>query len=259
MKESVNNFFKYKYRAAALVDIGKKRTSNQDEVILCPEIGFYAVSDGMGGLSDGGKTSAIIRQVLPDMLCNALYDFKDKPSPNNIATLLKKQVCIVSDSIYSGGNKEDRYSFGATLSGVWLMGKYAIFVNVGDSRGYLLPRYKRNIMQVTHDHNVAAILVNNGELAKEEACNHPSSSQLTRFIGMQSPALPEVFIMDIMPGDRILLCSDGLYGMIEDTVLPRIIRSSRNCNVVCKQLVDRANSNGGRDNISAVYIKLCKK
>jgi serine/threonine protein phosphatase PrpC len=253
--------FKYAFQAAALVDIGQKRSSNQDEVITCPEQGFYAVSDGMGGLPNGGGgvTSGMIKQVLPLMMHEAVSMLEGEPAPEHAAELLKQQVQMLSDNIYDTGNSERHTYFGATLSGVWLIGRHALFVNLGDSRGYLLPRFKKNIRQVTTDHNLAAILVELGELSKEEARNHPSSSSLVQFAGMPAPAKPDVFVCEVRPGDRLLLCSDGLYGMVDDGRLPRLMRSARRSpDKVCRNLIDEANACGGRDNISAVYLKILK-
>jgi len=251
-------FFDYGFFAAALVDIGLKRKSNQDEVIMCPEVGFYAVSDGMGGLSNGGKTSQMIKRILPDMIKNASTELANDPSPKYAAELLNKQVREISDVIYNTGNKGHRFDFGATLSGVWLAGRHAVFINLGDSRGYLLPHRKRNIKQITNDHNVAALLVKRGEITKEEARNHPAGSGLTRFVGMDAPATPEVFIREVNPGDRILLCSDGLHGMMSDSILESIMRSGTNPVHVCERLVEEANAKGGRDNISVVYVRVVK-
>lgn len=250
------SFFEYGFSAGALVDIGRKRSSNQDEVITCPEAGFYAVSDGMGGLAEGGKTSQMIQQVLPDMIKSALDELLKKSSPEYAAELLAGQIGVISDIIYNTGNKGHRFNFGATLSGVWLTGCHAVFVNLGDSRGYLLPRHKKNIRQITMDHNVAGLMVQNGEITKEEARFHPASSSLTRFAGMEAPAKPDVFIREIHPGDRILLCSDGLHGMVDDRRLARIMRSCKNPTWVVQRLVDEANRAGGRDNIAAVYVKV---
>lgn len=251
--------FQYDFQAAALVDIGLKRSSNQDEVITCPEQGFYAVSDGMGGLPNngGGVTSGIIRQILPMMIEDITVEYKNEPTPENAARLLCEQVQVLSDNIYDTGNKEGLTHFGATLSGVWLVGNHAIFVSLGDSRGYILPRKKKHIQQVTADHNVAALLVEKGEITKVEAQNHPSSSQLFQFAGMPAPAQPFMSIVEINPGDRILLCSDGLHGMVDEERIAHLLCSARhNPEKVCRNLIDEANACGGRDNISAVYIKI---
>ena len=256
---SSSGLFKYGWRSAGLVDLGKRRSSNQDEIICCPEFGFFAVSDGMGGLTDGGKTSHMIKKVVPAMLEQAALELKAKFSPSFAAELLEDQIRLVSDSIFDTANKSGHIGFGATFAGAWLVDQYAVFVNLGDSRGYILPRYKSRVRQITRDHNVAAIMVDQGELTREEARNHPASSQLTRFVGMPSPAGPDTFIEKVAPGDRLLLCSDGLHGMIEDKDLPRLLRFSRSPMRICKRLIDQANAGGGFDNISAVFIKITRQ
>ena len=261
------SFFNYGLSVGARVDIGKERSSNQDEVIVCPEVGFYAVSDGMGGFTDGGKASRIIKKSLPGRMKTASKTLMKNPSPKRAARLLKEKVYEINDMVFFSGllnsqPSEERFGSsvvggnqesGATLSGVWLTGGHAVFVNLGDSRGYLLPRNRKKISQVTDDHNVAAELVKNGDLTKKAARSHPTSCMLTRFVG-NFPAEPDIFIRKVSPGDKILLCSDGLYGMVNEELLPAIMRSSENPEHVCEQLVEEANTNGGRDNISVVCI-----
>ena len=249
--------FHHPFQYASKVDIGAKRASNQDEVICCPEYGFFAVSDGMGGLYGGGETSAMIAKVLPGLIGQAYERLKKNIYHEHAAELLKEQVCLISDNIYKKMNRGDNFTYGATLCGVWLTGSYAVFVNMGDSRGYWLGFYEKHIRQITNDHNVAAELVASGELSREEARHHSSSAMLTRFVGMNSPALPDTFIQELKTGDRILLCSDGLHGMLDDEHLARLMMSgSKNPDVIVNRLIDEANRAGGKDNISAVYIKV---
>ena len=252
-------FFDYGFSVGTLVNIGKKRSSNQDEVIACHESGFYAVSDGMGGLPKGGQTSAYIKKVLPERIEGALEQLSECPSADYAADLLTKQIVEINETVYKSenlGNWSEKA--GATLSGVWLTGNHAIFVNLGDSRGYILPQHRKKIRQITNDHNMAALLVRTGNITKEEARFHWTSSMLTGFIGKTPPVLPDYYIREVHPGDQILLCSDGLSGMVSDTVLPSIMRSSANPDCVCERLVETANENGGRDNISVVYIQIVK-
>jgi len=248
--------FKYGFYTVAQADIGRSRTSNQDEVILCPNQGFFAISDGMGGLPDGGKTSAMLKVMLPAIIQKAGSELERKISVEYAGELLKEQVSMISDTIYDTRNKGRKINFGATLSGVWLVDRSAIFVNLGDSRGYILSCGKKEITQVTCDHNNAARLIKSGILTKEEAHRHPSGSELTRFVGMPAPAIPEIFKMDVKPGDRIILCSDGLYGMLDEEILSSILLSGKDPNEICKEFIDKANTNGGRDNISVVYVKI---
>jgi len=248
--------FHHSFQYASKVDMGAKRASNQDEVICCPEYAFFAVADGMGGLYGGGETSAMIAKVLPGLIGQAYENIKKDLCPERAAELLKEQARLISDNIYEKMNRGGNFDYGATLCGVWLMGSHAIFVNMGDSRGYWLGCYERHIRQITKDHNVAAELVASGELSLEEARYHSSSAMLTRFMGMNSPALPDAFIQELKTGDIILLCSDGLHGMVDDEHLTRLLRGSKNPDLVVNRLIDEANGAGGKDNISAVYIKI---
>lgn len=250
--------FLYEISFAGLVDIGMERTSNQDEVILCPAYGFFAVSDGMGGLKDGGKTSAMIKRVMPEILQHAEGDLADESTPERAAEVLRANIAMLSDSIYEAGNTGRSIDYGATLCGVWLIERSAVFINIGDSRGYLVKR-DGSCRQITKDHNVAAMLVESGNLTKEQAKHHSTSSRITRFVGMPKPAAPETFIEPLEAGDIMLFCSDGLHGMLEDETIFERLTCNSDPDVVCKRLIAAANSAGGRDNISAVYVRVKKR
>ncbi len=245
----------YNIQFYAQTDTGKRREHNQDQVICCPEYGFFAVCDGMGGLPGGGDTSKMIATVLPKMIAESYKQLADSCSHKTITETLKATIGMISDQIFSTANTES-ILFGSTLCGVWVIHGTAYFVNIGDSRAYYLPRYKHVLRQISEDHNIAAILVAGGELTKAEAVNHPTSSQLTHFLGMPAPAKPEIYTAKVNRGDRILLCSDGLYGMIDELQIRRIMRSSTSARRICNRLIDTANTNGGNDNIAAVYMKI---
>ena len=245
--------FDFDFYSAGLSDIGVRRKSNQDEVMLAPEMGLFAVSDGMGGIEQGGASSVYVKKALPLMMQICINDLGDLDTAREH---LRESVQIMSDRLFEQGNTSSWVRFGATVAGVLLYRNQAIFVGLGDSRGYVLQKYKRNPIQITEDMNVAGILVRNGEMTKEQALGSPESSRLTAFVGMQAPAAPQTWTIAVKPGDRILLCSDGLYGMVPERDIARILRSSRSPEKVCRRLIDRANKNGGRDNISAVYIRI---
>jgi serine/threonine protein phosphatase PrpC len=256
----MKSFFSfYNFVYASGLDRGRKRESNQDRLILCPEYGFFGVSDGMGGLSHGGRTAEILEEAVPEFIKN----YEQYLTENNLSFLVdffsnytKEKVAETSDKLYANFNAQGKTAYGATFCGLWLLGKFAFFHNIGDSRGYLLRKGGKKLRQITEDHNLAAILVRGGELTREEARNDPASSRLTRFVGMEAPAAIDEFREEIFPGDRILLCSDGLHGVLDDEAMCRLLRSSRSPNIVCRRLIAAANEAGGRDNISAVYIKI---
>ena len=245
--------FDYEYIFAGQTDIGARREYNQDEVILAPDMGLFGVSDGMGGLDFGGLSSAYVKEAMPALVENGI-PFLTGSDEKQVAKLLEEYVRTMSDKLFFQGNTYSYFRYGATFVGVLLFGKKAIFVNLGDSRAYLLPKHKRDPIQITEDMNVAALLIKNGEMTKEQAAKSNASSTLTCFVGMQAPALPDSFIVDVKPGDRILLCSDGLYGMVPEREIAMLMRSGKSPKRVCERLIASANQHGGRDNISAVYI-----
>ncbi len=250
-------YFDYEFAAAALTDVGLQRPSNQDEVIGLPELGFFAVSDGMGGLSGGGVASAFVKRSMPDMLGSCAKDWNAlHRSAQQAGEQLQDCVGILSDLLHEQGNMQRPYRYGATLAGVLLYGGSAVFVWIGDSRGYILRNNRMELEQITEDMNVAGRMVRAGEITKEEALTRPESCRLTAFIGMEPPAGSEVRITPIGPGDRILLCSDGLYGMVPEPEIARLLRVGADPEKVCRTLIDRANAYGGEDNSSAVCLHI---
>ncbi len=248
---------KFIFKAATLTDCGKKRDRNEDSFVFNPERGFFAASDGMGGLTDGGEAASIIADVLPEMLKAAHSAvIGGEGSPQYAGKCICECIKQLSDNISLKGNHESNTKlFGATLVGVWLVDDAAVFVNLGDSRAYLMPMEGR-LRQITADHSLVALLLKEGEIAQEEAEKHPAKGQITRFVGMNPPALPETFIVKIMAGDRILLCTDGLTEMVPDGKIAEILNSGGQPHGICKMLVDAANDSGGKDNITVIVLEI---
>ncbi len=246
--------FMYSYRAAGRVDQGKMRSSNQDRLILDHEHGFYGVSDGMGGLRFGGEASDYTASSLPSLLNICAKETAGTAPSEEAARQLAQMIGLLSDELYKTGNGSGRFDYGATLAGVWLYRDQAIFAGLGDSRGYLLRSGDTELTQVTQDMNVAGLMVRNGQMTREEAKDSPAASRLTAFVGMEEPATPETFILEIGSGDKMLLCSDGLYGMVPESEIVSILRSAKDEDEACEKLIEAANGYGGRDNISAVLV-----
>lgn len=191
MKHS--ELFQFPFDFSAEVDVGMRHSSNQDAVICCSEHGFFAVSDGMGGLRCGGETSELLAKALPERIRSIRAELAADPDPEKAAELLAAQFRHISDNIFSVLNQGDQQDYGATLCGVWLVGDHAVFVNMGDSRGYLLGVDEQGIRKITSDHNLAALLVASGYLNPNEARGHGANAELTRFVGMKRGGLTRDF------------------------------------------------------------------
>ena len=275
MMKKISNF-DYLVSFDQEVSIGMCRYINQDETIMCRDTGFFAVSDGIGGFkhNGGGETSKLIKEEMPIRMGNLIKRWKDKVKTISsaksrqeyAAEMLSEEIAQYSDFIFKVKNSKYKdiygnycYKYGATLSGVLLIENCVIYVNLGDSAGYLLRKGSENIIQVTTDHNVAAEMVQAGKLTKEEARYHRKSSKITRFMGMEAPARPEVFIEEVSEGDVILLSTDGLSSLVHEDVITTIMRSSEDPKEVCERLIREANAEGGLDNTAVVYIMIQDK
>lgn len=248
--------FAYPFVCAGESDTGRMRRENQDRLVMDAQQGFFAVSDGMGGLRCGADAAAYVCESLPKLLPDSVQADMDTESLTDRAEHLRQLVCMLSDRLYRSGNVDGRFDYGATLVGVWLCRDAAVFVGLGDSRGYLLTANDHELIQVTQDMNIAGIMERNGELTHSQARRSPASSQLTAFVGMEEPATPETFVRKLCSGDTLLLCSDGLHGMVPEKEISEILCADSEPQVICRSLIDAANAHGGRDNISCVVIKV---
>jgi protein phosphatase len=250
-------FFKFSFSAAGGLDIGRKRDSNQDKVICCPDLFFFGVSDGMGGMPKGGEMAERIGEDLPGIAAKLAGNWDgERADVKTLSEAFTNEIISYSDKLFRDYNAGEDYQGGATFCGVLLVDSSAVFVNLGDSRAYILKQGDRAPRQITEDHNLAADYVRLGILTKEQAKKHRSSSQLVRFMSMEPPAEPDCFVEELSSGDTILLCSDGLYGMLADEEIGRLLGSDKDPETVCKRLIAAANEAGGRDNIAAVCIRL---
>jgi serine/threonine protein phosphatase PrpC len=247
--------FRYSFEAAAGLDQGKIRASNQDRIISCEELGFFGVSDGMGGMPRGGETSEYIEKKLPGIAWEADRQFAEKDAAA-LGAYLQKRIGSFSDALCEKLNTGGQYLCGATLCCVMLQGSSGVFINLGDSRGFLLKKGEETPRQITADHNLAAEYVAKGILTREQTRNHHASSQLLQYMGMDPPAIPDCFIEELGPGDAMLLCSDGLHGLVGDAELGKLLRLDKDPDTVCKSLIEAANNAGGNDNICVVYIRI---
>jgi protein phosphatase len=150
------------------------------------------------------------------------------------------------------GQKEEYEGMGTTFVAATVDEDQLYVMNVGDSRLYLM---KERLSQITKDHSLVEALVRSGQLTKEEARSHPQKNMITKALGVEPQVEPDFFQVEIREGEKILLCSDGLSNMVEDRELEQILSQKTAPESLAKRLIDRANEQGGLDNIAVVIAQ----
>jgi len=238
-------------RAFSITDIGRKRQLNEDYVCTrLDEVGrlpnLFIVADGMGGHKAGDHAS---REAV-DIMLNSIEQHKQ----GNPEDILREALAAANQSIYRDARKAaELEGMGTTLVACTIMDGKLIVMNVGDSRLYVVG--ETGIRQITVDHSLVEEMVREGIIARDKARNHPKKNIITRAVGVNAEVTPDFFEVELKAGDRILMCSDGLSNMLEDEEMSMIVGSIGTLEEKAKMLVDAANGNGGKDNISVVLIE----
>jgi protein phosphatase len=206
---------------------------------------LLAVADGMGGHPAGDVASRIAADTLRDALAHL--------PAGDFGLALKQAYRRANEAIYQAGEADATHAgMGTTLTAAVLRGKYATVANVGDSRAYLLRA--SSLTQVTRDHTLVADEVDQGRLRAEAARHDSRKNILTHALGTHpklDSKLPGIFELTLLPGDRLMLCSDGLYDVLDDDQMRRAMLGD-DPNAAARELVDLAKQRGTRDNATAV-------
>jgi serine/threonine protein phosphatase PrpC len=233
-------------RIASLTDVGRARTNNEDSLLA--DVPLVAVADGMGGHRGGEVASGIAIDVLKG--------WKDKLeglSGREAADKLKDAIAEANRVVHARGQEDETLQgMGTTLTAGWLIDRTLSLAHVGDSRAYLLRG--RKLRQLTEDQNVAQQLVRRGRISEEEAATSPHRHILLQAIGADTELEVETMTVELQPGDRLIINSDGLSGMIRDEDIERILTSQTDPDVAARELIDAANEAGGGDNISVILV-----
>ncbi len=238
------------WRHVAASDVGRVREQNEDAFVADGEAGAFVVADGMGGHAAGEVASEMAVRVIPDTL-------RSLPMRSTVAEVrqrLSEAVGSANRAIFEDGlENADRTGMGTTVTALVLLpgGSYVIG-QVGDSRAYLLR--DGMLRQLTEDHTYVQQLVNRGRLTSEQARLHPRSSLLTRALGTDHSVALDLYDGEARAGDRFLLASDGLTGMLTDQELAEIMRQRGSLDELAARLIEAANSAGGNDNITVVLV-----
>ena len=230
------------YEAAFRTDVGLVRLSNQDTPIL--EGVVFGVADGMGGHNGGEIASACTREALLQEL--------NEHEPDEV--FLAEAVERVNTAVYQRSLEDEALEgMGTTLTVLWLGEKHAFIAQVGDSRCYRLR--DGELEQLTDDHSIVMDLVRAGILTRDQAAHHPMRNVITRAIGTDEAVTVDTRAEERVRGDLYLLCSDGLYGMMEEDELKDILCSADDLESAADRLLKAALDGGGRDNVTLVLLR----
>ncbi len=240
-----------RYSAQALSDRGRKRESNEDAFGLQVDLGIFVVCDGMGGAAAGEVASS---QAVEEMLRSFSAHDRPWPSPEAAEQAAEEAIMAANDAVYRRAEQNPSFAgMGTTLVALLCAGPQAWFLNIGDSRGYLVRG--RQLRQITLDHSLVDEQVRLGRMTKEEARYSPMRNVITRALGTSGDLYPDVFELDPEPGDLFLLCSDGLTNELSDAEIESLLNEDRPLDELCRSLIDRANEAGGRDNITCLLVR----
>ena len=234
-------------------DQGKLREDNEDALFVLPQQQIYIVADGVGGHNSGELASRMTASYMAQYVSiNPIADAKGK---RELKRYFKACFEGANDLIFKKAAAEP-HCFGMATTAVlcYLKGKTAYVVNVGDSRAYLIR--DGVLRQITEDHTCVQELINQGLITPEEAEKRPDKNMITRAIGGEETIKPDFFDFEVYKGDVIILCTDGLYGELSNENILAIAKKSKTMRSFAGNLVNEANKAGGRDNITAVCIRI---
>ena len=244
--------------AAGRTDVGCVRKHNEDNLLMEAGLGLFVVADGLGGHAAGEVASQIVVERVGRFIAETVDQDRTWPLEYDVALPFDgnrlKAALMLSDQAIVEDIKAnpERESMGSTVVACLVHGARVTLVHVGDSRAYLLN--EDGIRQITRDHSWVAEQVANGILTPEEARKHPFRNVITQALGNGGDLDVAVQELEAQELDRLLLCSDGLSGMLQDEEIWRLVQGSSSLQEAARRLVEKARENGGEDNITAVLI-----
>jgi len=247
-------------KANAVTDVGRRRRRNEDACLVVPELGLYAVADGMGGHSAGEVASQRAIEVVHAVIAQRapiLRAFAEDPTPDRgaeAARLVEQAIQTACAEIFRMASVDPKLAgMGTTFVCLVIAGDRGVVAHVGDSRLYL--HRQDHLHVLTEDHTLIAEQMRAGEITAEGALNSPFKGVLTRAVGQHESVQVDTLVVDLHPGDGFLLCSDGLHGYFPEEELADRFGAAP-AEVLAGELVTLANERGGRDNITAVVVSV---
>lgn len=235
--------------SAALTDVGRVRSANEDSHGLCDEAGFFVVCDGMGGAAAGEIASQTAVSVMFEAMCGA-------SDGNDPRQALENAISEANRRVFSHAEQESSlHGMGTTLVSLLVREGRVWIAHVGDSRCYRLRAGA--LERMTQDHSLVDEQVRLGQMTPAEAELSPLRNVITRAIGTRPSVTPDIQEVATEPGDLFLLCSDGLSKEVPDENIANILRSdTSDLQTLSRALIQEANDAGGSDNVTAIVVRI---
>ena len=227
-------------------DVGKARKLNEDSMLVRPDVGMWAVADGMGGHEAGDVASQMVVSTLNEIQLGSSLEKYINDIEDALVNVNKKLIEIAHQG-------EKPTTCGSTVVVMLAYEKYCAFLWAGDSRLYRIRDNK--IIQLTTDHSQVQLYVEQGLISKEEAESHPHANMITRAVGATEDFVLDVDMQEMEKGDRYLLCSDGLTKHIPDLDFEKMLAKG-DVEKKCNELIDLTLARGAKDNVTAVLVDI---
>lgn len=251
---------KVRIRYAAKTDVGMKRTHNEDYFALIEDEQLFMVADGMGGHASGEVASKLAAEVIGDFYRHskdqdATWPYRYDHNLSYVENRMVASIRLANAKIHTQASQNPNLrGMGTTIVAFIVKGDIAFVAHVGDSRCYRLRN--GSIHLLTRDHSLLEDYKEaRPEMTEEEARNFPHKNVITRALGMRDNVVVDISRVDLEDGDRFVLCSDGLSGMLSDPEIHEIAGRHDDLEKAVAELIDQANEAGGTDNITAMIIE----
>ncbi|WP_352400255.1 Stp1/IreP family PP2C-type Ser/Thr phosphatase [Anaerotignum sp.] len=240
-------------KAVGISDIGKCRKNNEDAFYVPAPTddiqNLFIVADGMGGCNAGEVAS----RYAIDSFLEYIRQEQDSHCQEDIPDLLTEAMVASNKAVYEKSNSQREFAeMGTTLVAAAVQDGKIYVAYVGDSRAYLFR--KKELNPLTTDHSYVMELVKLGSITREEAATHPKRNIITRAVGIKETVETDAVVEKAMKGDILLLCTDGLSGMLSDRDMAEVIGKRMTLDKKAQKLVEMANERGGYDNISLILV-----